>query len=78
MELTIILSDLRPVLEDALDSAVMLIEAKSALITLDAHIPDELPLVPMDARRVRQVLTNLLTNAVKFTQFGSISLELII
>ncbi len=78
MELTIIPSDLRPVLEDALDSAVMLIEAKGALITLEAHIPEDLPLVPMDARRVRQVLTNLLTNAVKFTPFGNISLNLLI
>ncbi|MEP6987223.1 MAG: HAMP domain-containing sensor histidine kinase, partial [Chloroflexota bacterium] len=77
MELTIIPADLRPVLEDALDSAVMLIEAKGAPITLEAHIPEDLPLVPMDARRVRQVLTNLLTNAVKFTPFGSISLRLL-
>lgn len=61
MELTIIPADLRPVLEDALDFvAVMLIEAKGALITLEAHIPDDLPLVPMDVRRVRQVLTNLI------------------
>ncbi len=76
MELTIIPSDLRPVLEDALDSAVMLIESKNALITLEAHIPDNLPLIPMDARRVRQILTNLLTNAVKFTVHGSITLNL--
>ena len=78
MELTIIPADLRPVLEDALDSAVMLIEAKGAPITLEANIPEDLPLVPMDARRVRQVLTNLLTNAVKFTPFGHISLNLLI
>jgi len=77
MELTIIPADLRPVLEDALDSAVMLIESKKAPITLEAHIPDELPLIPMDARRVRQILTNLLTNAVKFTLHGSITLNLL-
>lgn len=76
MELTVIMADLRPVLEDALDSAVMLIEAKKAPVTLDAQIPDDLPLVPMDSRRIRQVLTNLLSNAVKFTQFGSITLTI--
>ncbi len=76
MELTIIPADLRPVLEDSLDSAIMLIESKSASITLEAHIPDGLPLIPMDARRVRQILTNLLTNAVKFTLHGSITLNL--
>jgi signal transduction histidine kinase len=76
MELTIIPSDLRPVLEDALDSALVLIESKRALITLEANIPDNLPLIPMDARRVRQILTNLLTNAVKFTVQGSVILNL--
>ncbi len=78
MELTVIMADLRPVLEDALDSAVMLIEAKTAPITLEANIPNDLPLVPMDSRRVRQILTNLLSNAVKFTVFGSITLTLTI
>ncbi|MBI1276644.1 MAG: HAMP domain-containing protein [Anaerolineaceae bacterium] len=77
MELTIVPSDLRPVLEDALDSAVVLIESKRAMITLEAHIPDDLPLIPMDARRVRQILTNLLTNAVKFTVQGSVKLNLV-
>lgn len=76
MELTIIPADLRPVLEDALDSALMLIEAKGAPIALEANIPDNLPLVPMDARRVRQILTNLLINAVKFTLHGSVTLNL--
>jgi signal transduction histidine kinase len=76
MELTIIPSDLRPILEDALDSALMLIEAKNAPIVLEANIPDGLPLVPMDARRIRQVLTNLLSNAVKFTPRGTITLDL--
>ncbi len=76
MELTIIPADLRPVLEDSLDSAIVLIESKKVSITLEAHIPDELPLIPMDARRVRQILTNLLTNAVKFTLHGSITLNL--
>ncbi|MBN8619390.1 MAG: GAF domain-containing protein [Anaerolineae bacterium] len=75
MELTVMPSDLRPVLEDALDSAVMLIDAKKAPITLEADIPEDLPYIPMDARRIRQVLTNLLSNAVKFTPAGSIRLQ---
>jgi len=74
MELTIVPADLKPVLEDALDTALMLLERKTNPIVLEAHFPEDLPLIPMDARRVRQVLTNLLSNAVKFTQEGRVDL----
>lgn len=74
MELTILPSDLSPVLEDALDSALMLMERMDKHLTIKSHVPENLPLIPMDARRVRQVLTNLLSNAVKFTQEGRIDL----
>jgi signal transduction histidine kinase len=74
MELAIQMADLKPVLEDAIDSAMMLIENKPTPLVLDPHVPDHLPLIPMDARRVRQVLTNLLSNAVKFTPEGVVTL----
>ncbi|NWG17846.1 MAG: GAF domain-containing protein [Chloroflexi bacterium] len=67
-------AEIYPVLEDALDSAMMLIEGRSDKIILQAHIPEGLPAIPMDARRVRQVLTNLLSNAVKFTPEGQVNL----
>lgn len=75
MELTIRMADLHPVLEDSIDSAVMMLDAKKSSVALEPYIPDHLPLIPMDARRVRQILTNLLSNAVKFTSEGAIILH---
>jgi PAS domain S-box-containing protein len=46
-------------------------------ITLDTHIaPDTPTLIIGDITRLRQVLANLTSNAVKFTNEGSIALEL--
>ncbi len=74
MELFIQPADLQPVLEDALDTSLMMIERAKHPIQLEAHIADNLPLIPMDARRVRQVLINLMSNAVKFTTEGKVTL----
>jgi signal transduction histidine kinase len=38
------------------------------------EIPDELPLVNADPDRIMQVIINLVSNAVKFTQQGTISI----
>jgi signal transduction histidine kinase len=44
--------------------------AQAAEITLSVEVPDDLPQVLADERRLQQVLTHLLSNAVKFTEAG--------
>lgn len=44
--------------------------AQAAEITLTAHVPDDMPPLRADERRLQQVLDHLLSNAVKFTNAG--------
>ena len=54
-------------LEEVIGSAVAHVEKCFAGREIQVEIPEEFRLVPMDARLVEQVLTNLLENAVKHT-----------
>ncbi len=44
--------------------------AQAAEITLSADVPDDLPRLAADERRLQQALNHLLSNAVKFTEPG--------
>jgi signal transduction histidine kinase len=48
---------------------------KDKHITLHRNLPEDLPTVRADAMRIRQVLLNLLSNAAKFTDEGSITVQ---
>jgi two-component system CheB/CheR fusion protein len=67
--------DLGALLHDSVDAVTPAANAKS--ITIDVVDPGSLQPVPADRNRMRQVIVNLLSNAVRFTpEGGSIRLEL--
>ncbi|HEY0745959.1 MAG TPA: CHASE3 domain-containing protein [Steroidobacteraceae bacterium] len=60
--------DLRTVITEALDVATPLIDNKSHL--LEVILPDQPVTLMVDGIRIAQVLSNLLTNAAKYTDAG--------
>jgi signal transduction histidine kinase/CheY-like chemotaxis protein len=66
--------DLRSVIEEAVD--LMAATARDKPVTLSCHVPAAFPeRIEGDAVRLRQLFVNLLHNAVKFTDRGSVSLH---
>lgn len=64
--------------EEIIGSALEHIESRAPGYEINVSIPDELLMVPMDAKLIVQALVNLLDNAVKHTQPGgpiSVSVE---
>jgi signal transduction histidine kinase/ActR/RegA family two-component response regulator len=67
--------DLKDVIESVVSTFTATASSKG--IQLSASIPSDMPLqVQVDDMRLRQILTNLISNAVKFTSQGEISLKL--
>jgi heavy metal sensor kinase len=67
--------DLREPVSEAAETAGLLAEGEG--ITVSIRIPDHPVVLPLDQSRIRQLLLNLVTNAVKYTPAGgAIHLEL--
>jgi signal transduction histidine kinase/CheY-like chemotaxis protein len=65
--------NLAEMVNSVMSTAAGLIKGKP--VRLLHKIPDDLPLVQIDNTRIRQVLLNLISNASKFTDEGSITIE---
>ncbi len=65
--------DLPALIEEVLDDARVLCDRNAN--TLEVTLSDGLPPVTADATRLQQVLLNLLSNAAKFTEAGTIELR---
>ncbi|HEX2906790.1 MAG TPA: ATP-binding protein [Phototrophicaceae bacterium] len=64
--------DLKPLLDSVVAASLGLIGAKP--LQLRSDYPDKLPLIWADTMRVRQILLNLLSNGIKYTASGSVTL----
>lgn len=60
--------DLRAIVEESRETGELL--AEQAGVTMEVSTPDVPVIVPVDRTRVRQLILNLLTNAVKYTPAG--------
>lgn len=73
MELNVEEIDLRPIAEDVV--ALVRPQSDAKKLTVRAVLPLDLPPILADRARFRQVLVNLMSNAVKFTDQGSVTVS---
>lgn len=73
MELNVQTCELEPVIAECLETYTP--QANQKALEMYVRIADDLPPVRGDQERLLQILANLVSNAVKFTQSGSVTIE---
>jgi len=67
------MTDVRSIVQEAGETVLPLIEQRG--LTYSATWPESLPELLVDRTRIRQVMLNLLNNAIRFTDRGGISVQ---
>jgi signal transduction histidine kinase/CheY-like chemotaxis protein len=75
MELAIESVNLNDIAKTVMSTAIALVKDKP--VKLEQDVPPDLPTVMADQTRVRQIILNLVSNAAKFTEHGSIRLRMV-
>ncbi len=73
LEMDLQATDIGAQIRSTVGTLVPLAEAKG--LDLHARLPDDLPPVRCDVDRMRQILTNLIGNAIKFTETGQVQVS---
>ncbi len=67
--------NIRSILDHLLSTGKILLVEKE--VELQAEMPDDLPLIRGDRQRILQILLNILSNACKFTETGTINVSVV-